>query len=725
MNYIISIIFNIFILIKHNINCLTVINYIKSTEPSIFMSLIGFEVSLITIFFIFLPFIIQDKKYDVYLGHKISTWILYDRKKNKLLSRFVNKHCSNISIAFIFGIVLIGISVILCIISSHLIIKIIIIAIFFIFLHFITTQVKDYLEITSNDNIILSEIEEEVKKLINQDENKFHELIANNQTTNVTYNRKTLQFLIKHYNQNKIPLIFTTFKSNFIQQSKNNIYIVYNEILSTMESIDKNNYIYINWYEVYTLMKNTGVEYGEGELENLISRIIDYNIKGTICNEKNYSNMIRATYDGIRENDLIGEETKEKILCEIFEMACDRLIRNDNTTTQQIREYYIFDYFKDLIDSNDVLGLEMLKNYLEEEFHEDEDNKFLFTTITLKLITYFYYLLEIEESPYIKEEAKDFLSAYYKTIDDTMKKLCRESEYYCSRHLDQVLSESFKNIHLWEKYENKKGITMQIKLSKVPRTIQIAKMALLIIYKSDENINNNINQIDVDTFQSEIKNNKLAKNTRYQIIKFSKYINTTITKKIIDNYINNLYKNVESLFKSEYININNDNKIKELQQKINKQRQKIKQDILKNEIFNSENPSLSIKKSIPIIIEIDTLDYCIENNIVEKLGLYQRIENYIKNYINEKFIKTQENNNIIIYNYGHVIKDIDLKIVRLTRKEIEKSVNNKEENHNCILYKGFNIKLATDEIKKYYHNMYVKLEINITFEIEEKKVDSD
>ena len=494
-----------------------------------------------------------------------------------------------------------------------------------------------------------------------------------------------------------------------------------------MKSISENNYIYIYWYEVYTLMKNTGVEYGEGELEILISRIIDYNIKGTICNEKNYSNMIRATYDGIRENDLIGEETKEKILCEIFEMACDRLISHDSDENSEIREYYIFDYFKDLIDSNDVLGLEMLKNYLTVEFHPYSDS-FIFTTITLKLITYFYYLLEIEEAPYINDETKAFLSKYYNTINNTMKDLCSNIKLYCSQYIDQIISKSFKNINLWEKYENKKGITRQIKFSKVPRAIKIAKMALLIIYKSDENINNNINQIDVNNFQSVIKNNHIEPNTQKQIIKFSKYINTMITQKKIDNYINALYKKVESLFKSEYININNDNKIKKLQQKINNQRKKIKQDILKNEISNSEKPNLRIKKSIPIIIKIDTLDYCIENNIVEKLRIYQRIKNCIKNYIYENLIKTHEknnNNDIVIHNYKHEIKDIDLKIVQLTKKEIVKEIIEEIEYHKCISYKGFDIKLSTDETTKYYYNMYVKLEINITFEIEEKKTDNN
>ena len=69
-----------------------ILNAISNLKECICMDLIGFEVSFSTVLFIFLPFIIQDKKNEYYLGYNISEWILYKRKNNILLPRIEKKN---------------------------------------------------------------------------------------------------------------------------------------------------------------------------------------------------------------------------------------------------------------------------------------------------------------------------------------------------------------------------------------------------------------------------------------------------------------------------------------------------------------------------------------------------------------------------------------------------------------------------------------------------------
>lgn len=65
-----------------------ILNATSNLKECICMDLIGFEVSFSTVLFIFLPFIIQDKKNEYYLGYNISEWILYKRKDLFFLHHF-------------------------------------------------------------------------------------------------------------------------------------------------------------------------------------------------------------------------------------------------------------------------------------------------------------------------------------------------------------------------------------------------------------------------------------------------------------------------------------------------------------------------------------------------------------------------------------------------------------------------------------------------------------
>ena len=83
----------------------------SNLKECICMDLVGFEVSFSTVLFIFLPFIIQDKRNEYYLGYNISEWILYKRKTNIFLSK-KKKKISDIAFLFIFCIIIIFISII-------------------------------------------------------------------------------------------------------------------------------------------------------------------------------------------------------------------------------------------------------------------------------------------------------------------------------------------------------------------------------------------------------------------------------------------------------------------------------------------------------------------------------------------------------------------------------------------------------------------------------------
>ena len=102
------------------------------------MELIGFEVSLVSIYFIFLPFIIQDKKDEFYLGHNVKRWILYDRVKKNVFTRLFSKFnldnlYSSISISFYISILLIVISVFFQLANLYIFVLLIFFCIYIVF----------------------------------------------------------------------------------------------------------------------------------------------------------------------------------------------------------------------------------------------------------------------------------------------------------------------------------------------------------------------------------------------------------------------------------------------------------------------------------------------------------------------------------------------------------------------------------------------------------------
>ena len=165
--------------------------------------LIGFEVSLITIYFTMIPLIINNKE-DVYLGYKVSKWILYDRRdKNCFLSHlFGIKIYSAIFLSWTYNVLLIVFSIVLFLRGDFAIV-------FILFLVFIFLLSRD---IFSNFNlqyadIYKKEIENDFIKRCNADSKLLFKQLIDNERYNIGNYKvdlsNNIDFMLDNYDTTK------------------------------------------------------------------------------------------------------------------------------------------------------------------------------------------------------------------------------------------------------------------------------------------------------------------------------------------------------------------------------------------------------------------------------------------------------------------------------------------------------------------------------------------
>lgn len=541
------------------------------------MELIGFEVSLVSIYFIFLPFIIQDKKDEFYLGHNVKRWILYDRVKKNVFTRLFSKFnldnlYSSISISFYISILLIVISVFFQLANLY----IFVLLIFFVFILFLANNVITYLELTSNETYN-SEIESNFVYLVQFDKRKICDMLENTPDYAIVSNRKTIEFILQHYGSVNMREIYELiYKKIMKTRDSNNIFILFSEISKELGRRAKNGEyinIYINPWDVNFLLCSCTNELNVDEIASILHMIIINQIKLSFKDNNNYNEILSISYDGILNNNSLKNETKNRLFDIIFSSINYEILINKDKENDYIRYKYIVNLFKRFIDIRDKNGIRFMKTNIRDNI---DDRNPLYFYIWMTLMIYLFYLIKVEKGPFVDEEEKNYL----KQVHSELKKLISDNfiSYVMRVNIDELFDWIKKVSVFWERYFYDDFKKSCVKTPMVDKAIIISMRSLFIVFKYGINNRNCIGDNDLKAFRFTIEEGKLNSIIQEEIYDFIDFASLEVNDNMILTYINalmdyakfnlnkelNSYKNIDffktffnELSKQAYIQLKN------------------------------------------------------------------------------------------------------------------------------------------------------------------------
>ena len=617
-----------------------IITFLKTGNKDLALEMIGYEVTLITLYFVFLPLIIENKDKEIYLGHKVSKWILYERKKNKFLmvwAKITKKEneLSDMCVSWINNILLILSCVILYIFKLYAAV----ILVFIFFTICLCIKVSDYLKLTSSDSY-KKEIEEHFLRLCNDDKDKICNMLKINTTSNILENKQTLNFILHNYDVKNMKQVYKTFyDTQFNKCDIESINMLFStiseEILRRKKSGNLINLQIAPWDLNYFILHGMR-ENNFSNIYEILSIIIDYSIELSFYNNDNYNEILAITYGGISKNVIISEENKAKALKIIFNSVRYNLSMDDNVNNEFIKYKYIFNLYRYFIDKKDKKGIEFMINNLKANI---EYNEKLYHNIIITLIIYLYYLIELEKPPYVKQDEKEYLKKVYQKVKSILVDI--DIEFCFAGNIDNLFVYINNISDFWEKFRNENDSAVYLKTPVCNEALITAKRTLLILFRRDTANNvGDINKEDLKAFSSTIENGILKKDVLKSIQKFSEFMGIQIDNETIDDYIKSLleYANTN---KTIFLNKNND--IDYFKNEFDLIGKKLYEKIKLNKVFNCECLKNTQKYYIETTSDKEKLEYFI--NSVDYWY------NTINNMIEEKILKIFSENKFTQINY--------------------------------------------------------------------------
>lgn len=746
-------------------------------KSDIVSQLIGYEVTLISLYFVFIPVIIQEKKNEVYLGHNVSQWILYRRKKiSKIIIKTFKKGEEKISdtcLTFTFSIFLIAISIYFYFMKCNLIV----IFVFVIFILNITKKVVEYINLVSTDKAG-KEIEENFKHLCVTDNEKIIRMLKDNIDYKIENNRKTFNYLLNNLNNiencKKVSVVFYKQVINFndIESYK----MLYTEIYEAIKKCQNSN-AYLNFtfnpWDLKVLLEYELDDSNANYIKQILINIINNSISMTKENNNYYNEIVSISYTLINKNKKLEMDTKTKLLNVILStikyIDCD-----ENDENNFIKFKYIVNFYKKVIMLKDNHGINFMRNNIKNCVHKDSN---IYPNVLMTTLMYLYYLIEIESPKYVEEKEKKV----YKEIYVKIKKIQQNYylEYYYNKcKIEELFEWIYKIYDNWEIYDNKKNILdINLKTPVVENMINTAKRSLNIIFQKDENEEVLINENDLKLFANLIKNKKIETNEIENIKKFTGFIGLELNDKTLDLYaedLTNYAKTVDDKKqKEETLNLN------AYSEKIIKIKNDLVKSVAKSELFNATSIKTikTFKKSA--IIDKKSIDTYAKYDITQFIDFKKDIETYImkniynKNIVNIKYKekekekilnilniikkkyyyikpftdsldRAQKNSNdyrkkllkfkvintsindtkFLINNYKCELKNIDIQVRKINGKDLLEKIESYkiEDNiYTIVDENGFEIIYSKDEIRKYCKNKYVKIIFNIDIGLDVEK----
>lgn len=763
-----------FINIDWSSNVDKIIGYISSKRyQNLSLELIGFEVTLIVTYFIFLPLIIENKDKEVYLGYRVSKWMLYSRNKEtkfyKFISKFQKAKSNDMSIAWIISIFVIIISVLFYMLKFYLII----IVLFFLFVIFLSRKIIDYLNLTSSDEY-KKEIENDFLEQCKINKEKSCDMLSTNKTTNVVENKNTLAFILQNYEKENVDYIYKYFyKELFNTNNIETIFMMFKEISNEIKrrnKEDKSIHFMIEPWDLNYLLINDLNDNNFKDIYDMLNLIIINNVEFTFKDINNYNELLSICYDGILKNNNISKGNKHRLLKEILNLVRYYVLTNKDDNTSLIEYIYVFNLFKYFIDNRDNFGIEFMIDILEDYI---EYQKILYPNLIITLMIYLYYLIKIENPPYVTEEEKTYLNDVYKKLKNIISNYGIE---YCYNGNVDTLFEWVKEVsHFWERYVFKETSSTCIKTPMCDNAIINSKRALYILFKNGiTNSINKINDNDLDIFRYTIEDGSLKENILNNVNDFINYMGFTLEDSMIKEYVDSLveYASLKRKeIKEEYNDIDYyikgfENVGKDLYNKMSKLN-----------IFNNTETKEFKEMRVPLpsekryleaymgdgFLKWEKLDNRIEKKILEELSniklseieytydtekkIFNKLKSLKKNYyyirpsldnlgeeykFGKEYLNTISKFNVIdtsvgnkrfiIDDYKCELKDLFFEIRELNEKELSKLSNNYKKGKHYYIKDdyGYEIKSTKNEVINYCKNKYISCTLVLKIGIDVK-----
>ena len=656
--------------------CHKIFDFLSMGNKELTLELIGYEVTLITLYFVFLPLIIENKDKEIYLGHKVSKWILYERNKKNKISRLWTKIIkkqnvlSDMCISWNNNICLILFSVILYIFKLNFVV----IILFIIFTICIGIKVSDYLMLTSSDSY-KREIEKNFLDLCINNNDKICNMFKNNTINNILENKQTLAFILQNYDIKGMKQVYKTFyKTIFDKCDIENIHMIFSTISEEIQKRKKDdNFInlHIEPWDLNYFVVNGMRENNFSNILDILNIIINYSIELSFSNNDNYNEILSISYSGILKNAIISEENKQKALNIIFNSIRYNLNIDDNESNDFIKYKYIFNLYKYFIDTRDKKGIEFMINSLKENINYRER---VYHNIIITIVIYLYYLIEVEKPPYVNKDEKEYLKNIYQEIKSIL--LDSNIEFCYASNVDVLFAYINEVSHFWERFIFENGSTSCLKTPVCDKALITAKRTLLILFRKDI-VNNfrNISKEDLNAFKFTVENGILKKDVLKSIQDFSEFIGFSLDNEIIDNYIDNLLEYANS---NKKVIPKKNNSIEYFKNNFELIGKKLYKDTKTNNIFNCETLENTYKYYVLLPNDKEMLETYIKYDINKWIDIDNIIERKILDILSEK--------DFIEINYTYDTEEVIYRKIKTLKKPyyyIRPSTDNLGSEYKC------------------------------------------
>lgn len=370
--------------------------FINNMDNEFCYMLISGEISLIAIYLVFFPLIIENKNKEYYLGYRISDWILYKKKTKKY---------NDISVIWITSTFIIISSIIFVLQGNFIVVFVE----FIIFMIILSTKTIEYIRFISREELYKREIEEDFVEKCSAEKEEITQNMENNILKNNETYVSTINFLLDNIDNQNIKEVFTIIYSYIVNTgNQERTYTLYAFI---SKFIEKNNYdlnFIIPAWDWYNFLKVNIREANEQKIYQMFSNIFWNDIKQFSKNSDNYNVILPLTYNAIKLTKEISEDTKNKWIENLID-----LIRRIGFYTERhklcnynfIQYKIIVDFLKCIIDYKDTKDIEISIKELKlcnEEEQKDAMKDYI--KDNLYMISYKGYKIK-----YSQKEMKDYI----------------------------------------------------------------------------------------------------------------------------------------------------------------------------------------------------------------------------------------------------------------------------------------------------------------------------
>lgn len=581
---------------------------------NLLISLVGGEITLITLLFTLLPVILEKREDEYYLGKKVTDFFLFENHdEGKLVAIWKQ------------AAILLG-TVILCCYLKFFIGAYVI---SFVFLVFLVKEIFSFLNFISDREIVKKQIVQKVNEDLVINEKGTIESFVDTSKNNLRCIVEIMDYLISKENSNDLLVQYIDRVFDEKTKYKENVLVKLSEIIKEREYyLD----VFLDTHEIYKFFRNSINDFSKEEFYELIYSLMinNYNCYVSVLDEKRRENYSILFLQAIDSSELSQDgkiQFKRRIVRSILSHAYpDLKLANSDPRYNKVFEY-LFKLLKYLIDSNDI---EIYRTFIKENKHFD-DSPLLMDIYTTNEV-YFYYLLELEIEKYVSEKEK-------KIYSEMRKMLLLQYDFeslLCNKHYYEQLEAYLKLLRIISQWWDRMDYDEGMKTCVVPAMIESVCKGLRLIFGRDYFAGEyRIDRQVIDSFKYDFEKGKLKEKCIERIIRFYDYIGYKNENRDIErfenqymNYISGNYKDAELAKCINYA---------ELEDRVSKEVKLLGQAMNELPIVNGVECTNTRKKTITHVYERDLLDgYYAEKALLPISDIQRRVEIWISKEMSAK-----------------------------------------------------------------------------------------